>query len=125
MRRSSAACALLVLATPVLTFGHQDARVAPRVIHLVAERFVFTPSEISVEQGTVIELRITSDDTSHGFRLMGPGDIDVEIPKRGRGDVRVRFDAQVPGQYTFECSHVCGAGHNFMRGTLRVTPREP
>lgn len=98
-----------------------------KVVHIVAERFTFVPSEISVEQGTVLELRLTSDDTIHGFRLTGPdqtGEVDVAIPKRGRGDVRVRFEAAEPGRYVFECSRLCGAGHSFMRGTVRVTPRQ-
>jgi len=124
IRRPSAACGMLMLAMPVLAGGHQDAAPpAPRVINIVAERFLFTPSEITVDQGTVVEFRLTSDDTSHGFRLIGPGDINLEIPKRGRGDIRVKFEAKEPGQYTFECSHICGAGHNFMRGSLRVKAR--
>jgi heme/copper-type cytochrome/quinol oxidase subunit 2 len=48
----------------------------------------------------------------------------VEIPKRGRGDVRVVFDAAEAGTYVFECSRICGAGHSFMRGRLRVRARE-
>jgi heme/copper-type cytochrome/quinol oxidase subunit 2 len=76
-----------------------------------------------VDRGESIELRITSEDTSHGFRLIGPGEVDVEIPKRGRGDVRVRFEASEAGTFIFECSRVCGAGHAFMRGTIHV--REP
>jgi cytochrome c oxidase subunit 2 len=95
----------------------------PTVIHIVAERFAFTPSEITVSQGATVELRVTSDDTAHGFRLLGPEEVDVEIPKRNRGDVRVRFEAREPGRYTFECSRVCGAGHSFMRGTLQVVAR--
>ncbi len=96
---------------------------ATKVVHVVAERFSFTPSEITVDQDTILELRITSDDTDHGFRLSGPDGIDVEIPKRGRRDVRVVVGAREPGRYTFECSRICGAGHGFMRGTLRVVPR--
>jgi cytochrome c oxidase subunit 2 len=103
--------------------GGQSRPSAPRVVHIVAERFSFYPSQITVERGESIELRITSDDTSHGFRLLGPGEVDVEIPKRGRGDVRVNFEASEAGTFTFECSRVCGAGHAFMRGTIRV--REP
>ena len=95
----------------------------PRVIHIAAERFAFTPSEITVDEGSVVELRLTSDDTDHGFRVYGLGDPNVVIPKRGRGDVRVRIDANQAGSYRFECSHVCGAGHGFMRGVIRVKPR--
>jgi cytochrome c oxidase subunit 2 len=95
----------------------------PRVIDVTAERFAFTPAEITVDEGAVVELRLTSDDTDHGFRVHGLGDPNVLIPKRGRGDVRVTIDAKEPGNYTFECSHVCGAGHGFMRGVIRVRPR--
>jgi cytochrome c oxidase subunit 2 len=114
------AVALFVSAAPA---GHGQSAAPSRVIHIVAERFAFTPSEITVDEGSVIELRITSDDTDHGFRLRGPGDVNLAIPKRGRGDVRVTIEAKEPGNYIFECSHVCGAGHGFMRGTLRVKAR--
>jgi cytochrome c oxidase subunit 2 len=90
-----------------------------RVVHVVAERFSFTPSEIRVPLGTTLELRLTSDDTNHGFRLAGT-DIDVLVPKRGRGETVVRFTPERAGRYAFECSRLCGAGHNFMRGEIVV-----
>ena len=124
MTHTSAGVLWLVLFASVASpGGGQDAPPAPTIIHVVAERFSFFPSEITVDQGEVVELRITSEDTSHGFRLVGPGAIDVEVPKRGRGEVKVRLEAAEPGDYTFECSRVCGAGHDFMRGTLRVKTR--
>lgn len=95
---------------------------APRVIHITAERFSFTPSEIAVQAGEEVELRIQSEDTSHGFRLIDT-DISAVVPKRGKGEVSVRFRPERPGRYTFECSRMCGAGHDFMRGVLVV--REP
>jgi cytochrome c oxidase subunit 2 len=125
MRQTAALLSALVLAAfTVPVSGGQDSPESPRVVHVVAERFTFTPERITVEQGTTVEIRLTSEDTAHGFRLIGPGDIDVEIPKRGRGDVRVRFEANEPGEFTFECSRVCGAGHGFMRGTMRVLLRD-
>jgi cytochrome c oxidase subunit 2 len=124
MKRSFLMYAVVMLSMPWMASGHQDSPSAPKIIHIVAERFIFTPSEITVAQGTLVELRLTSEDTSHGFRLSGPGGVNVEIPKRGRGDVRVKFQADEVGDYVFECSHVCGAGHNFMRGRLRVKPRQ-
>ncbi len=100
----------------------QDAPAARRVVRMSAERFLFTPSEITVEQGTVLEIRLTSDDTDHGFRIIGSS-IDVSIPKRNRGEAVAVFAATTPGDYTFECSHMCGAGHGFMRGRIRVKAR--
>jgi cytochrome c oxidase subunit 2 len=87
-----------------------------RVIEIAAERFTFTPSEIRVNAGTRLEIRLESDDTAHGFHIVGT-DVDIELPKRGRGAATVTFQPQA-GRYTFECSRVCGAGHEFMRGVI-------
>lgn len=112
---------ILVAGGIMLSASPQPAQApAPRVVSVTAERFAFTPSEITVPAGTVIEFRLTSDDTAHGFRILGQS-IDVVIPKRGRGEATVRFTPPEPGRYVFECSRMCGAGHSFMRGTLRVT----
>jgi cytochrome c oxidase subunit 2 len=92
-----------------------------RVVRVTAERFQFTPSEVKVPHGTTIEFHLTSDDTAHGFRIIGQA-IDVALPKRGRGEATVTFTPPEPGSYVFECSRMCGAGHSFMRGVIRVTP---
>ena len=92
---------------------------APRVIEITAERFDFWPSEITIGQGEEVELRIRSEDTLHGFRIVGTG-TNALVPKRGQGYAVVRFTGGEPGRYTFECSRLCGAGHNFMRGVLLV-----
>ena len=93
----------------------------PRVIEISAERFEFWPSEITVAEGEEVELRLRSDDTIHGFRIIGTG-TNLAIPKRGKGYATARFIGAVPGRYTFECNRMCGAGHNFMRGVLIVRP---
>jgi len=87
-----------------------------QVVEITAERFTFTPSEIRVKAGTRLEIRLRSEDTAHGFRIMGT-DIDVELAKRGRGVKTVTFEPTA-GRYTFECSQLCGAGHEFMRGVI-------
>jgi cytochrome c oxidase subunit 2 len=94
----------------------------PRVIRVTAERFSFSPSRIVVDAGEAVELRIRSDDTAHGFRI-GALDIQVTLQKRGHGEVTVPLKVEEPGRYTFECSRMCGAGHNFMRGELVVRER--
>lgn len=94
-----------------------------RVIEITAERFEFWPSEITVEEGEDVELRITSEDTVHGFRLLGTTTA-VVVPKRGKGVASARFTGGRPGRYTFECHRMCGAGHTFMRGVLIVRAKE-
>ncbi len=96
-----------------------DAAQETQVIEITAERFAFTPSEIRLKAGTPVELRLRSDDTAHGFHIIGT-DIDIELPKRGRGVTTVVFEPK-PGRYTFECSQLCGAGHSFMRGAIIVS----
>ena len=108
---------ILSLATTAIP-EHQGRR----VIRINAERFAFTPSRIEVTAGEEVELRIKSDDTSHGFRIVGT-DTSLAIPKRGKGDISVVIRMEKPGTYTFECNRMCGAGHNFMRGELVVRPR--
>jgi len=109
------------LAAIVVMLSVADARsqAQRRVIRVSAERFAFTPSEIVVEPGEDIELRIKSDDTAHGLRISGTS-VNVVIPKRGKAEISVPFRAPEPGRYTFECTRMCGAGHNFMRGELIV-----
>jgi cytochrome c oxidase subunit 2 len=89
----------------------------PQVVEIFVERFSFTPSEFHVKAGAPVEIRLRSDDTDHGFRIVGT-DINVTIPKRGKGVATVTFVPPQPGRYVFECSKLCGAGHSFMRGTL-------
>jgi cytochrome c oxidase subunit 2 len=112
--RSLAAAALLVLLGPLGTWS-QDRQ----VIRITAERFTFTPSRVTVKRGTTVEFRLRSEDTNHGFHILG-SDANVIIPKRGRGEATLVFVADTPGRYTFECSKLCGAGHAFMRGTITV-----
>jgi cytochrome c oxidase subunit 2 len=107
------AALLLLLAPP--SGSSQDRK----VVQVTAERFTFTPSQIKVKRGTVIEFRLKSDDTNHGFRIVG-SDANVIIPKRGRGEATLIFRADTAGRYTFECSKMCGAGHSFMRGLITV-----
>jgi cytochrome c oxidase subunit 2 len=95
------------------------ARRPDRVVSISAERFTFTPSRITVQQGQLVEFVISSEDTDHGFRITAAG-IDLTIPQQGKGEVRVRFIAKEKGEFVFECSRPCGAGHNLMRGTIFV-----
>ena len=110
--------ALAIVIAVVVAEGAGRAQDA-RVIDIAAERFAFTPSEIRVKAGMRLEIRLQSDDTAHGFHIVGT-DVDIELPKRGRGVATVNFQPQA-GRYTFECSRVCGAGHEFMRGVIIAT----
>ncbi len=111
---------VVILCLCAATGAQSDAERKPdRVVSIIAERFAFNPSKVTVKQGELVEFVLTSDDTDHGFRITGTA-IDVAIPPQGRGEARVRFVAAEKGRFSFECSRPCGAGHNLMRGTLEV-----
>lgn len=116
MRYTTSMVMAVALLMPGANAGSQTQR---RVVRVSAERFAFTPSRIVVDAGEEIEMRVSSDDTAHGFRIAGTS-VNVVIPKRGRGEVSVSFRAPEPGRYVFECTRMCGAGHHFMRGELLV-----
>ena len=117
---------LAAVLVPVLLAGTPGAiptqAQSPRVIEITAERYEFWPSEVVVNEGEEVELRLRSVDTMHGFRIVGGG-TSVLIPKRGKGYAAIKFTGSKPGRFTFECNRMCGAGHNFMRGVLVVRPR--
>ena len=105
--------ALLANATP----AYQQT--GPRVIEVTAERFTFSPSEITVRTGEEVEFRVRSEDTAHGFRIAGTA-VNGVVPKRGKGVLTVATTFDRPGRYTIECTRMCGAGHDFMRGIVVV-----
>ncbi|HEY3160994.1 MAG TPA: cupredoxin domain-containing protein [Vicinamibacterales bacterium] len=118
----------MLVVLPLLVMAGEPSRAAgaaqpgtPRVIEVTAERFQFWPSEVVVREGEEVELRLRSDDTIHGFRILGSG-TNLQIPKRGHGFAMTRFTGNRPGRYTFECNRLCGAGHDFMRGVIVVRP---
>ena len=111
---------LLGLSTILMGSAGASARVRKQnaqVVNISVERFSFTPSEFRVKAGAPVEIRLQSDDTDHGFRIVGT-DINVRIPKRGKGVATVTFHPPAAGRYVFECSRLCGAGHSFMRGAI-------
>ncbi len=125
-RRALLALALLLSAAAQFALASGPAKEleagvekSGRVINIVAERFSFVPSQIKLKQGEVVELRIRSLDTNHGFSIREAG-VNVIVPKRGKGDARILFRAKEKGVFPFECSKACGAGHTIMRGHIEV-----
>ena len=108
----------------------------PRVIEISAKKYEFTPNEIHVKKGEKVELKVHSEDETHGvkFDLFPAGSKD----KSARGlefdqpdqngkvtkgvDQVLDFTAQTPGTYDFKCAKICGMGHGRMKGALVVDP---
>lgn len=111
------ACLAFVGALPPVQAPEHEPQV--QMVDVSAERFTFTPSQIKTTVGTTLRIRLRSDDTTHGFRIVGTG-ASIEIPKRGGDAATVDFTPEHAGRYEFQCSKLCGAGHAFMRGVIVV-----
>ena len=92
-----------------------------RTIEVIASRFKFEPSIISVAQGDRIRLRLRSVDRDHRFAIKSFG-VKALIPKTGEA-VTVDFVADRAGTFEFTCAEYCGTGHSGMKGRLVVRAR--
>ncbi|MBM4034499.1 MAG: hypothetical protein FJ291_22365 [Planctomycetes bacterium] len=91
----------------------------PRVITIKAKRFEYMPSEITVQKGERITLRLESLDVTHGLYLDG---YEVDIKANPTKVGVATFVADKPGRFTFRCSETCGEFHPYMIGYLMVEP---
>jgi len=92
-------------------------KVPKQTIEMTAERFHFTPEELHVNVGTLVTLKITAIDGTHGFDFAAFG-ID-ETLERDRTEL-IEFYASQKGEYEFKCSHFCGIGHLWMNGKVVI-----
>ena len=84
---------------------------------IVAKRWSFNPSTITVSEGDLVKLTITSIDVTHGFSISAFG---VNERLSSGNTIMVEFVADKKGTFSFFCNVVCGSGHSGMRGTLIV-----
>jgi cytochrome c oxidase subunit 2 len=90
----------------------------PRVIAVVARKFVFIPSEIQLKKGEAVTLELTSPEVVMGFNAPDFKARTVIVP----GQVaRVTFTPDKVGTFTFLCDVFCGDGHEDMGGKIHVT----
>jgi heme/copper-type cytochrome/quinol oxidase subunit 2 len=107
---------------------------SPKAIEVSAKKYEFTPDEIHVKQGTKVELKVHSEDETHGIKLelypegskdkSTPGLVFEDPQSNGKvekdQDQILDFVAQRPGTYQFKCAKVCGIHHGSMKGKLIV-----
>lgn len=78
-----------------------------------ASSFKFEPSEVKIPANKDIELQLDMGESLHGLAIP---ELNVDIKEDGES---VMINAQ-PGEYTYVCSIMCGAGHEDMKGVLIV-----
>jgi cytochrome c oxidase subunit 2 len=94
----------------------------PRVIEVVAKRFVFEPAEVEVTVGERVTLAVRSGDGVHGIEIK-KFKVKKDIP-RGGEPVVITFTPNATGRFPIMCSEYCGDGHDDMQGTLVVVARD-
>jgi cytochrome c oxidase subunit 2 len=94
----------------------------PRVIDVIARRFEFEPSVITVAVGEPVRLMVRSGDGLHGFEIK-KFKVNKDIP-RGGDAVIINFTPNTVGEFPIMCSEYCGDYHEDMKGMLVVQARE-
>ncbi len=115
-------CSLSLISTAYgETLENQSVQInkEPRLINIIAKRFEYTPSQISVRKGERVTIRLESLDVTHGFYLDGYG---INIKARPGLIGKATFVADKPGRFSFRCSDTCGEFHPYMIGFLEVSP---
>jgi cytochrome c oxidase subunit 2 len=91
---------------------------SPRQIDVVAKRFAYVPSEITLKKGQPVVLILKSQDVAHGLKFKELN-LQAEIEKNGASTLT--FTPTKTGDFVGHCSHFCGSGHGSMILTLHVT----
>lgn len=93
--------------------------IAPQVrtFRIGARQFAYSPSELKVNQGDTVTIRLTSTDVVHGLYVDG---YDISIEADPGQSATLTFTADKPGSFRFRCNVTCGAMHPFMIGKLTV-----
>jgi cytochrome c oxidase subunit 2 len=103
----------VALALPTKARGNQE----PRVVEIVAKRFEYSPSTLTLKKGETVKLRVRSEDVTHGLFLRALK-IDTDIVPGETQEVTVT--PQTAGTFTAICHHFCGSGHGGMKLTIVV-----
>jgi len=89
----------------------------PRVIELVARRFVYEPNEIVLKAGERVIIAIRSLDFVHGMNIP---DLDRRLDLVPGKITRLELQPQAAGEIEFVCDNFCGEGHETMHGRFVV-----
>ena len=116
-RRSVLHGALLGAGALLLRAGAAQPN-APRVIELVARRFVYQPAEIELKVGERVVIAIRSLDFVHGMNIP---DLNQRLDLVPGKVVQLELQPQAAGEIEFVCDNFCGDGHEEMHGRFVVS----
>jgi cytochrome c oxidase subunit 2 len=89
----------------------------PRVVAITANRYQFTPSEVTLKKGELVTFRLTSEDMTHGLFVK---DLAIDADIFAGKTTEFTLIPRKAGKYTAICVHYCGPGHGNMHMTILV-----
>jgi len=111
---------LLVMLGLVVAFAPLPVPSIPpqeRTFEIDARQFAYSPSELQINQGDTVTIRLVSTDVVHGLYVDG---YDISVEADPGQTATLTFTADRAGSFRFRCNITCGAMHPFMIGKLTV-----
>lgn len=90
----------------------------PQRIEIVAQRFSFSPNEITLKKGIPAVLVLTSKDVEHGLKFK---ELNLNVKAKKGQTAELAFTPARAGTFVGQCSVFCGSKHGSMKMTLHVT----
>ncbi|WP_213805476.1 cupredoxin domain-containing protein [Granulicella sp. dw_53] len=91
---------------------------APARIEITAQRFTYSPSEITAKKGVPVTIALISKDVPHGLKF---SEFNFSMTAKKDKVTEATFTPDQVGTFTGQCSVFCGPGHGSMKLTLHVT----
>lgn len=133
---------IIILGTLAVTLPFtpykNDLRTPDQLVYVAAKQFNFIFSldpinsdadmaqvkamnTLEVPAGALVEFRVTSLDTTHGFGIYGPdGNVVTQTQAMPGYTNRLRIQFHKPGHYNVLCLEYCGVAHHLMRTSFKV-----
>jgi cytochrome c oxidase subunit 2 len=112
-----AATIAVLAAGSLVTYVAAQAAPRAKVIKVVAKRFDYAPSHLTLKKGVPVVLELSTRDVFMGFNLP---EFKVRADVVPEKVTRITFVPDKAGTFTFLCDVFCGTGHEQMQGTVTV-----
>ena len=89
-------------------------------IHYLARMWKFEPENVTVPEGSTVDIYLSAADVTHGLILLGT-DLNLMAVPGVVNYARIKFDQ--PHVYQLLCHEFCGAGHDRMAAEVHVVNR--
>ena len=107
----------IVFALLLATLPACHASAEPRVVHIDAKKFSFSPARIELKKGELVVLELASLDREHGFDVP---ELDLNASIHPGSPTHIPFTPTRAGTFLFHCDVFCGSGHEEMEGEIVV-----